>query len=594
QLRILATSREPLGVAGEAIVGVPALAMPDPQQLPPLEAFAQVEAIQLFVERARAVEPAFQLTPARVAPLIQICRRLDGIALAIELAAARVRMLTLEQLAQRLEDNFRFLTTGSRTALPRHQTLTASIDWSYTLLTDAERALLRRLSVFAGGWTLEAAEAIAGDSPQDEALELLTHLVDKSLVQVDRSGAAARYRMLETIRAYALERLEASGEAHAVRRRHAHFFVAFVEAAEPELTGIRQSEWLDQLGQEHDNVRAALTWSLERGEVEAALRIGAALWGFWGISGHVGAGRRWLEAALARPEDAPPAVRAKALNAVGGLAWTQGDYDSATELIEESLALRRAIGDRGGAAESLLYWGRMARNRGDYERAAALEEQSLALFRELGNQEGIAWALLSLGDVALEQGDAARALPWLQEALAVYRGLGDAESTAWALCNLGRVARVQGDGAQAEALLLEGLTLLRDVRQLWGVAELLIDLGQAVRVQGDGARAEALLLEGLTLLRDLGGRRMVPRCLEGLAEVAAARGRPERATRLFGAAEALRETLGAPLPPVERAPYDDGVNAARAQLDAAAFAAAWAAGRALRLDQAVAYGLEGA
>jgi predicted ATPase/transcriptional regulator with XRE-family HTH domain len=354
QLHVLATSREVLGVAGEMAWRVPPLASPDPQRPVPVEHLLQYEAVQLFVERARTVQPTFTVTERNAAAVAQVCHRLDGIPLAIELAAARVKVLTVEQIAARLDDRFRLLTGGSRIALPRQQTLQAAIDWSYDLLSEPERRLWRRLSVFAGGWTLEAAEAVCAGAGLDaaEVLDRLTSLVDKSLVTVDAMAGEARYRLLETIRQYGREKLERSGEAAVIRRQHLEWHVGLAERAEPELTGPDQAVWLEKLEAEHDNLRAALEWSqVEAQGEQIGLRVAAALWRFWLVHGHLREGRRWLEGMLAGSPEAWPAVRAKALYGAGALAEDQGDYAAARAFFAESLALRRELLDAGAFAE---------------------------------------------------------------------------------------------------------------------------------------------------------------------------------------------------------------------------------------------------
>jgi tetratricopeptide (TPR) repeat protein len=460
-------------------------------------------------------------------------------------------------------------------------------------------------------------------------------LVDKNLLRVeDQAEGEPRLGMLETIREYAWERLAASGEAEEVRRRHAEYFVTLAEAAEPELRGPHQGEWAQRLETEHDNLRAALTWCSEQGAREVALRLGGALWRFWVSYGHVSEGRTWLEGLLRQGpagggEGALAAARAKALSGAGALAHAQGDYRRAMALHEEALALFRELGDKMGIALSLHELGDVARRHGDYGRAAAWHEESLALLRDLGENNWIGWALVSLGVIAFEQGDQERAAALAEEALALFRALGDNNGIAWALIGVGQVAHQRGDARRATALFAESLALFRGVGHKVGIGFALNDLGLATREQGDYERAAGLLEESVALFRELGNTRLglevranlalvrheqgdderagalwadvltgsrtggLPLCcvllaLEGTAGIAGARGQPERATRLLGAAEATRRRLGAPLAPNERPRYERLVAAVRTHLDDETFAAAWAAGRALSLEQAIA------
>jgi non-specific serine/threonine protein kinase len=591
-LRILATSREVLDIAGETVLRVPSLAVPDPRSSLSLDRLAQYEAVQLFVERVRARRPHFGLTDANAPAVLQVCRRLDGIPLALELAAARVPVLSIEQVAARLEDRFRLLTGGSRTAPPRQQTLRAMLDWSYALLPEPERVLLRRLSVFTGGWTLEAAEAIyEGEGITAEAvLDLLAQLVDKSLVIAEEQDGQGRYRLLETVRQYAAEKLAAGeGESAALRGRHLAYYVALAEGAEAALRGPMQAAAFAGLETEHDNLRAALGWAVASGTGEAGLRVIGAVWRFWLVRGHVGEGRAWLGRILAcvEPSAIPPAVRAKALNGTGRLVAEQGDYTAARALLEEGLALYRELGDRHGVANGLNNLGTVAWMRGDYAAAHTLYGESRNLARELGDRWGVALALNSLGIVAWAQGDYVSARTFYDESLILKRQLDDQRGVADGLLNLGEVARAQGDYAAARALLEEGLALYRGLGDRRGVADGLNNLGTVALAQGDYVSAQALFDESLTLAWELGDQRGVAMVLEGVAAVAAQTGQPVPAARLYGAAERLREAIGAPLPPGDRGTYDRGVAAARAGLNEVAFASVWAAGRAVSLEQAL-------
>ena len=635
RLDILATSREPLGIEGEVVWRVPPLSVPPTAPESSLLSLEQYDSIRLFLARARAVQPDFALTHQNTPAVAAVCRRLEGIPLAIELAAARVRVLAPEQIVQRLNDRLRLLAGSSRTIPARQQTLRATLDWSYDLLSVAERAMLDRLSVFAGGWTLEAAEAVVSTpaiegTGSDAVLDLLTQLVDKSLVLVEPGEPGeVRHHMLETVRQYAQERMAEQGDAEALRHRHAMFFLALAEQAEPELRGPAQAAWLRRLEVEHDNLRAALRWTVDAEEAELGLRLAGAVWRFWWIRGHFGEGRRWfdgLQAVVERGAAVRAATRANALSGAGTLARDQGDYRQGAALLEASLALFRDLGDREGIASSLHNLGLTASYQGDYSRAASLLEEALALSRELGDSGGIALSLNSLGRTITEQGEYSRAVALLQEALAVRRELGDKRGMAWSLNDLARVIRVQGDYARAAALLEESLALRRDLGDKRGIAWSLNDLARVAREQGDYGRAAALLEESLALRRELADKRGSAYALndlgrttssqgdhsraaalldeslalfreigdkpgaalatEALAVVACAQEQPERAARLFGAAEAIREAIGAPLPPADQAGHDQGVAAACAHLGQEAFAAAWAEGRGLAGEQA--------
>ena len=633
-LRILATSREALNIQGEVAWRVPSLSLPDRRQIPSLERLAQFEAVRLFVERAAAAKPTFALTRENAAPVAAVVQRLDGIPLAIELAAARVPALSVDQIAARLDDRFRLLTRGSRASLPRQQTLRAALDWSYQLLTDREQRLLRRFSVFAGGWTLEAAETVCGGEgiEEFEVLDLLTQLVFKSLVVTDEQNGEVRYRFLETVRQYGLEKLDESGETEAIRKRHRDWYLGLAERAEPELQGVKQAAWFDQLEAEHDNLRAALKSSQTGGEARAGMRLAKALMRFWLVRGFAGEGREYMASILTRPEAAEPtALRAQVLWAAGGLAWRQGDYLSARALLGESLAICRGLGDRSGIGQALNALGLVAREQGDRATARALHEEYLAIARELGDKSGIGLALNNLGLIAREEGNyaTARALheeslalrrelkelfnisqslnnlgmvataqkefasarTFYEESLALSRELGDKLHIAYALNNLGDIAYHQGDDAAARALNEESLKIKRDLGDKRGIANSLNHLGRVARRQGDVAAARALYAESLTIRRELWDRLGIAECLEGFAGLAGAQGQPRRVARLFGAAEGLREAIGVTLPPSVRADYDSTVAAARASLGEAALARAWAEGRAMTLEQAIEYAL---
>ncbi len=588
-LRVLATSREALNISEETTWLVPSLSTPDPHRQPTLGELEGYGSARLFVERARRRRTGFVASPRNAGAVADVCRMLDGMPLAIELAAARVGVLSVQQISERLADPLKLLTGGARTADPRHQTLRGTLDWSYDLLDEPERVLFGRLSVFAGGWHLGAAEAVGsgGGLEREDIPGLVFRLVDKSLVMAEMGDdGEVRYRLLQPVRQYGVGRLRESGGAPEARRRHADYFMGLAEGAEPDLTGAQQAAWLDRLENEYGNLRAAIAWSLEEdGDPEVGLRLAGALWRFCYTRGHYGEGREWLEGTLARAHDSAAGLRAKALTGAGVLAFLQCDYVRATVLLEESLALYRELEDELGIASALQSLGSIARERGRYARAVAIHEESLALQRKLGNEEGIARALDGLGFVAWLQENYRRARTLCTEALTLYRGLDDAEGIAWSLVNLGATAQHEGDHERASRLLNEGLALSREAGYREGIAWSLNELGVLARHRGDLEEAEELLEESLGIHHELGDRWRTASVLEALAATALARGELGRAARLFGAAEALRGDIGTPVPQCERADRDRDLSSVT--LDAAA----WAEGRAMSPEDAVGYAL---
>jgi non-specific serine/threonine protein kinase len=563
-LAVLATSRMALHLRGEHEYLVAPLGLPPATARAELinapERLLEYPAAALFVERARAVRPDFALTETSTLAVAEICARLDGLPLAIELAAVRVKLLPPPALLIRLEHSLGFLVGGARDLAERQQAMRSTIAWSENLLSAGERALFCRMGVFAGGCTLEAAETVCAAPEGAEPLGIevlggLGALVDQSLVQQREEGGEPRFGMLQVIREYALERLEASGEAEALRRAHAAFMLALVERAEPKLTGSDAGAWLDRLECEHDNLRAALSWAWQRGEVETGLRVVAAVFRFWMVRGYLREGRVWAERLLAlEPKDAGTSlgeIRAQALRAAGVLALYQGDEVAAGNWLEQAAALGRAVGDLRTVANALSSLGVMALGQGDLARAESCLEESLALMRAVGERRGVATVLTNLGIVVYMQGDIERAAAVFAEALAVSREVGDRDLIATNLANLSSVA-------------------LR---------------------QGEVARAEALGREALALYWELGDPRRCAVGLEGLASAAGMAGLGVRAARLLGAAAAVREALGTPQPPQEREEVEQATDEARSSLGEAAWAAALAAGRALTLEQAVAEAL---
>lgn len=537
-LSILVTSRETLGLMGEHVFRVPSLQLPDVGQLLPLPDLAQCEAIRLFVDRATSVKATFLLTTANAAAVTQICRQLDGVPLAIELAAARVSAMTPEQITARLDDRFRLLTGGSRTALPRQQTLRAMMDWSWDLLSEGECALLRRLAVFVGGWTLEAAEAVCGEGrvkPED-VLELLTHLVEKSLVVVEEQAGAARYYLLETIRQYAREKLFEAGEAQIIRTHHLAFFLKVAQEAEAHLRAAQQLVWLARLDLEHDNLRAALNWANSSGDREAGLLLAGTLARFWYLRGYWKEGREWLRSLLAEP--APPVpfteaytrARAKALAGAGWLADADG---SEIPLYRESLALCRQVGDQWGEAYALRGLIIISSNLTDLAHAEAHVQASLTLFRQLEDDWGVGLSFFSLGWIAMSRDKIDDARREWEAALACFRAIGDRWGISVALGALGYLARLRGHYPQAAQLTNESLALFRELGDKAGVSYSLIRLGNLAWRRGDYTEATALIQESLNIQRERNNQEGIIAALQSLALVACFQGKFAEATALL-------------------------------------------------------------
>ena len=558
-LRILTTSREVLGVAGEMNWSVPPLSSPAHHNLTAGD-LQHFESVRLFVERARYRRPDFALDPENALSVAEVCSGLDGIPLAIELAAARVGTLSVAQISDRLGHSLKLLSGRNRSVPERQRTLRAALDWSYELLDETERLLFARLSVFAGGFTLQAAEVVcAGEEfERDEVLDLLGQVVDKSLVVAEAGEEdTLRYRLLETIRQYGMEKLAEFGEAERVRRRHAEYYLALAEEVETEPGG--QGAWLRRLKIEQDNFRAALSWSLNPEAVaesaELGLRLAVALgqqrfWAAYALS----EGRGWLERALAGSGASSETVRAQALYEAGWLATVQGDYARAAECLGESRTISRELGDVSGAAISLAMLGQLMVQAGDREHVDPLREEAEALLRELSDERATAYLLIFLQWAAWDGGDYGRTVEAAQESLALTRGLGD----------------------------------------LYGIALCSGSLGFAVLDKGETDRAEALFEESSRALQDLQDKVGIFHCLLGLAGVASSRRQPTRAARLWGAAEALGEALVIGILPLYRRNYDNEgrLAAARSQLDEAAWEAAWSEGRTMTPEQAIEYFLE--
>ncbi len=591
----MASSREALGIAGETAYRVPSLSLPDQAQIT-REAVLGFESVQLFVDRASATNPKFQLMDENASDVAQICRRLDGIPLALELAAARLRVFSTEEIAGRLDDRFSLLTGGSRTALERHQTLRALIDWSYELLSDDERRLFRLLSVFAGGWTFEAAEAIC---PDLDVLHLLTQLVDKSLVMADTDvqATSTRYHFLETIRQYAGEKLLEVAESGQVRARHMDFFLNFAEDAEFHLNGSHERDWILQLEADDDNLQTAFKWAMEN-NVEKALRLGSALHHFWSRRGHVAEGHRLLREAVARVRALPPAqgdaarernaILARALNAIGLLGFGKGDFLGAVQVFEEVVDLSRQIGEKRSLSQALSYLVNASVYLGFGERGYPRAEEALRLAREVGNKTWLGLALINMaGTVEMEHGDPKTAQAYGEEGLQLLKAQGNHWTFAYALLGMGRFAARQGNYAEARSRFEDCLPLFTKLNDRHRTIMVRSEVAHLERRQGHIAQAKSLYRETILQWQDLGHRAAIAHELECLAMIAKVQEEEQRAARLFGSAEALREDINTPMTPFERVEYDREVNDLHANMDEAVFAKAWAEGRAMSMEQAI-------
>jgi predicted ATPase/DNA-binding CsgD family transcriptional regulator len=631
-VKLLVTSRARLRVSGEYEFSVPPLALPDLRHLPEHTALQEYAAVALLLQRAQALKPSFQLTAGNARMIAEICLHLDGLPLAIELAAARLKLLSPQALLARLSHRLQVLTAGVQDAPVRQQTLRNTIAWSYDLLPAEEQRLFWRLAVFVGGGTLEAVEAICAAlaAGVGQVLEGVSSLLDKGLLQQSEYEAGeSRLSMLETLREYGLECLRESGEAQAVQCAHADYYLRLVEETVPRLKGAEQLVWLANLSREQENLRAALGWLLEHGEGELALRLSGALWWFWFLHGDWSEGRRWLEAALQLPSaQGPTAARARALSGAGELAWSMGDHAAAQRLLSESVTLSHELGDERELAVSLgilglvlqeqgelaagqsrveeglalcrqvgrtwvlarllLNAGYTARRLGNYPRAVALFQEGLTLARVLGDRYLISYGLTHLGSALFLQGDDTQTMALLQEGLTVARELGDKRFIAAGLNNLGYQMFLRGgDLLLTAAMAREALKLARELGHMQVISATLDTLAQIVHAQGNVEQAEALYLESLSLALEIGHDIWAGYRLIGLAEVAESQGQFVRAARLLGASQALVD-VNKHLAPVERAAYERDVARLRARLGEETFAAASQEGRSMTPQQALA------
>ena len=587
---MLVTSRAVLRVSGEHLMSVQPLQFPDPKHLPPFGELIELGAIRLFAARARAASGDFAVTEANAPVVAAVCARLEGLPLAIELAAARLRHLSLPSALSRLESRLALLTEGARDQPPRLQTMRNAIAWSHDLLSAEDQRLLRRLSVLVGSCSLESAEAVAnasGDLGVD-VLGGLSSLVDQSLLhrEVDGSGVP-RYGMLETIREFALEQLAASGERETTERAHTAYYVALAEQAEGELVGPAQEAWLERIAAEHENFRAVLGRALDERDAETVFRLGAPLWRFWSQRGYLAEGRSWLEHALAIGQDASAAVRAKALHYLGNMSLDLADYSRARSYFDQSLPLWQELGNEDGVAAALTGLGLVQLSRGDYSGARRRHEASLSIWRAQDDQSGIALALHNLGNVATAEGALDEAQAHHEGALAIRRDLGDADGVAYSLLCLGDLFRVKGDEA-AIARYDESLALFQSLGDRLGTSYALHGLGRLAQQRGDDRHATSLLRDALAMQAELGERSGFAGCLEGLAGVARQRGEAARAARLLGIAASVRESTGAALTAADREEVEQVSASSLRALGREPFAAAWTAGHTLPWEQAIA------
>lgn len=588
-LQILATSRQALGVDGEIGWHVPSLSMPNPGEEVSIVDMARFDSVQLFVARALYSRPSgFTITPRNAPVVAQLCHRLDGIPLALELAAARVKVLSVEQIVERLDERFRLLTGGNPAALPRQQTLRALIDWSYDLLTEEEQVLLRCISVFVGGFILSAVEAICGGEQDEyETLDLLSHLVDKSLVLVEDREGVARYRLHETIRQYGWGKLKESGDIDRVRTQHSEWYAGLAQEAQVGLVGDEQDTWLNRLETEHDNIRAALEWSTRGSRnAETALRISSGVWRFWDTRGYITEGRRWLDDALAVDGEASLEARSRALSAAGNLAYEQGDWDRARLFHTEALELRRKTGDKRAEAGSLANLGVLERSQGNFRESRQLYEESLQIFRDLRNLPGVASVLNGLGFLAQNQDDYDRAEKLYHEALSYTQEVSDKQGLIIVYNNLGEVAQCRGDYERAEGLFDQALTIAQELGDKVSIVGVLNNQGSLENVRGNYALATRLYRQSLVLAREVGLKQGIAEALEGVA-VAQAREHRERALHLMGASEALRQKIGGRVPSYKRAGHDQNVARVRKGLSEKTAEEAWVVGRLMSLDTAI-------
>lgn len=631
-LSVLVTSRAALHIRGEQEYRLRPLALPDPQDADDVEKVRLAPAVELFLQRATAINRDLTLEPTTARTIAQICRRLDGVPLALELAAARTRVLQPAELLTRLEHRFSVLTDGASDLPTRQQTMRHAIDWSYDLLPADEQRLFRWLAVFADGCTLEAAEALGSDLSESPVTLLsgLSSLVDKSLMQAEARGDTTRFTMLETVREYGLERLTLAGEIATVQRAYAMYFLTLATIADPTVMGDEQARWLTQMDAEHDNLRAALAWTHAQGEAEIGVRLVAALWRFWYTRGHLREGRAWVETMLAldhaqvapaseravalrgaatlalRQSDTPAAERhaqesiaafraiddaggvAAALNILGNAAFERNDYHEAIARHTEALALRRKLGDPRAMSTLLGNLGRTARFMGDYECAASYYREGERLKRETGDTQGLASNLGNQGHMARDCGDPMGALLLVEESLACYTQIGERRGTAIALAQLAMIAYDTGNYSGARTYVDRSLAIRRAIDDRWGIAQSLVVLGDIASATDGNARVWPHYRDGLAMYHEISNDLGVVECIERLARLMADDRLWTEAARWFGAASAVRERIDAPILPVDRPSHEHAIARIRAAVGEDAYAAAYEAGRTMHTEAVIA------
>ena len=604
-LKILATSREALGITGEVAWTVPPLSLPSkrPWTNPSstqdaMSLYEESESVQLFVVRATTISPDFRLTLENGAWVAEICRRLDGMPLAIELAAARARSLSVQQIVQRLDDRFRLLTGGSRTAPLRQQTLASTLEWSYALLSAKEQEVLQRLSVFAGGATLDAAESVCAgrDVPAMEVLDLLSRLVDKNLVTADKSERrATRYRLLETIRQYAHEKLVETGSEGESKNRHLNYFIQWAENAEHHLIRPEQVEWLDRYEAEHDNFRAALEWChTDASRAFSGLQLAAACGSFWRLHGYISEGRKYLSAFLSQPNAQDRTItRARALTFLANHAYLQSDYPTMRPVAEEALSIWRELGEEGkaSAAFTLDLLGELETEEGNYERAPAFFQEALDIYQEINNVRGIGQIHMQFGWAAMRTGDYSKAQSHLEEFLNLAKQVEDKSDLAFAFSGLGEVAVRQGQYERAISLLEQALALNRQRGDKWGMGTQLGSLGWVALRQRDFKRMKDMLGESLAIRTEISDKGGIAWCLEKLAEAKYDQSQFQEAAKIFGHAESVRKPLRSVIDPADQPEYVRIISRLRSALGMDAFASLWAKGAAMHLEEVVDYAL---
>jgi predicted ATPase/DNA-binding CsgD family transcriptional regulator len=600
RLKILVTSREGLRVRGEQEFAVPPLSLPNLERLPSADKVLEYEAVQLFAQRAASASIDFKVTDENALVIAAICWRLDGLPLAIELAAARSKLFPPQALFERLGQRLTLLTGGARDLPPRQRTLRSAIEWSYHLLDENERKLFRRIGVFLGGCTWEAVEGVcnADGSIGVGTLETVAALVDKSLVhQTEDEGREPRLMMLETIKEYALEQLEESGEAEEIRQRYALYYLDLAERAMPLFNGAEGPQWLSRIEEEHDNMRAALQWAKREAEdaggglgTELGLRLAIPLGRFWYIRGHLNEGRNWISEMLALPGvDGHKKLQVIALEQIGRIAYALSDYRAARAFFEDGLAICKEIGDRWWMAFSLEGLAEVATEEGDYVTAPPLFEESLAILREFGDTLHVAGILMNLGYVGLRTGDYGAALEPLEESLMLYQQVGNARGAGFALTGLGETALRLGDYERAITNFEESLEIRRGLGDKWGIAISLASLGWVALLQWDHARAVELLINSVNVRNEIGDIGGIAWCFEKLADIAVEQVEPERAVKLLGSAKALRDGIGSVIDPGDEPEHERTLSNLRAALGGDAFAQAWSEGQGMGIGEITRY-----